>query len=87
MIINIVETGGIYCYKKDNNILYIGKTKNNFNIRNQEHRTTNVPTEFETILQQDNNISYDIMMYSKEEVEKLPIVILGVARKKVSDID
>lgn len=61
MIIDIVETGGIYCYKKDNNILYIGKTKNNFNIRDQEHRNTNNPTEFEIILRQDNNISYEII--------------------------
>lgn len=35
---------------------------------------------------QPYNTDYDIMIYSKEDVEKLPIVVLGVARKKVSDI-
>lgn len=36
---------------------------------------------------QPYNSSYDIMMFSNEEIKNLPITILGVARKKVSDID
>lgn len=39
------------------------------------------------IVLQPYNISYDIMMYSNEQIEQLPIIILGVARKKVSDIE
>ena len=34
MIIEIVECGGIYAYKLDNQFLYIGKTKNSFEKRN-----------------------------------------------------
>lgn len=36
---------------------------------------------------QPYNANYDVMYYSKEDIEKLPIVILGVAIKKVSDIE
>lgn len=39
------------------------------------------------IILQPYNSDYDIMPYSNEDIEKLPIVILGVARKKVSDIE
>lgn len=39
------------------------------------------------IVLQPYNAGYNIMMFSKDEVDKLPITILGVARKKVSDID
>ena len=39
------------------------------------------------IVLQPYNASYNIMMFSKDEVDNLPITILGVARKKVSDID
>lgn len=39
------------------------------------------------LILQPYNTEYDIMIYSKEDVEKLPIIILGVARKKVSDIN
>lgn len=39
------------------------------------------------IVLQPYNASYDIMIFSKDEVDNLPITILGVARKKVSDID
>ena len=39
------------------------------------------------LILQPYNADYDIMIYSKEDVEKLPIIVLGVARKKVSDIN
>lgn len=39
------------------------------------------------IVLQPYNASYNIMMFSKDEVDNLPITILGVARKKVSDIE
>lgn len=39
------------------------------------------------IVLQPYNTNYDIMMFSNEEIKNLPITILGVARKKVSDIE
>lgn len=39
------------------------------------------------ILLQPYNTMYDTIYYSKQDVEKLPIVILGVAIKKVSNIE
>lgn len=39
------------------------------------------------ILLQPYNTMYDTIYYSKQDIEKLPIVILGVAIKKVSNID
>lgn len=39
------------------------------------------------IVLQPYNTAYDIMMYSNNDIEKLPIVILGKAIKKVSDIE
>lgn len=36
---------------------------------------------------QPYNSNYDIMPYSNSDIENLPIVILGVARKRVSDIE
>lgn len=36
---------------------------------------------------QPYNSNYDIMPFSKDEIENLPIVILGVAKKRVSDIE
>ena len=38
------------------------------------------------IVLQPYNIAYDIIMFSNEQVKNLPITILGVAVKKVSDI-
>lgn len=38
------------------------------------------------IVLQPYNASYEVMIYSKEEIKNLPITIIGVARKKVSDI-
>lgn len=38
------------------------------------------------IVLQPYNIAYDIIMFSNEQIKKLPITILGVAIKKVSDI-
>ena len=61
MIIEIINKGGIYCYKKNNDILYIGKTKNNFNIRDYEHKNNSNPTEFENLLKNDLNILYEIL--------------------------
>ena len=36
---------------------------------------------------QPYNSNYNIMPFSKDEIENLPIVILGVAKKRVSDIE
>lgn len=33
------------------------------------------------------NNNYDMMMYSKEDVENLPIKVVGIARKKISNIE
>ena len=61
MIIEIIECGGIYAYKLDNQFLYIGKTKNSFEKRNQEHYTNNKPTDFEKILKENKNITLYIL--------------------------
>lgn len=61
MIIEIIQSGGIYCYKQNNNILYVGKTKN-FSIRDYQHRNNyENPTEFEQTLMQCSNIVLDIL--------------------------
>lgn len=39
------------------------------------------------MLLQPYNSNYDVMPFTNEEVKNLPITILGVARKKVSDIE
>lgn len=39
------------------------------------------------MLLQPYNSNYDIMTFTNEEINNLPITILGVARKKVSDIE
>lgn len=39
------------------------------------------------IVLQPYNTAYDIMMYSKEEVENLPIKVIGIAREKRTKID
>lgn len=39
------------------------------------------------IVLQPYNPGYDILMFSKKEVEDLPIKVVGIARKKITDID
>lgn len=39
------------------------------------------------ILLQPYNTSYDIMVFSKEQVEQLPITVVGIAREKRTKID
>lgn len=39
------------------------------------------------MLLQPYNSEYDIMPFTNEEIENLPIIILGVAKKRVSDIE
>lgn len=39
------------------------------------------------IILQPYNMAYDIMMFSKEEVEQLPIKVVGIAREKRTRID
>lgn len=39
------------------------------------------------IVLQPYNTAYDIMMYSKEQVEQLPIKVVGIAREKRTKID
>lgn len=72
------QTSDIETYKNKDCAVMINHTESTFK---------KVLVNEQGIVLQPYNISYDILMYSKEEVEKLPIVILGVARKKVSDID
>lgn len=38
------------------------------------------------IILQPYNASYEMMVFSKDDVENLPIIVLGIAIKKVSDI-
>lgn len=40
-----------------------------------------------SIVLQAYNPNYDIMTFTKEQVENLPIIVLGIAIKKVSDIE
>ena len=39
------------------------------------------------IVLQPYNTAYDIMMFSKEQVEQLPIKVVGIAREKRTKID
>ena len=39
------------------------------------------------IVLQPYNLAYDIMMFSKEQVEHLPIKVVGIAREKRTKID
>ena len=61
MIIEIIEEGGIYAYTLKDKYLYIGKTKNDFSIRDYQHRNNECPTDFEKILSTNNNIEFKIL--------------------------
>lgn len=61
MIIEIIEEGGIYAYTLNDKYLYIGKTKNNFSVRDYQHKNNECPTEFEKILSTNNDIKFKIL--------------------------
>lgn len=56
-------------------------------INGTEYTFKKVMVNEKGIVLQPYNDNYNVMIFSNEEIEKLPIVILGVARKKVSDIE
>jgi repressor LexA len=77
-IVLFEQTNDIETYKNKDCAVMINGTKSTFKklIINENG-----------IILQPYNMEYEMMIYSKEEVEKLPIVILGKAIKKVSDIN
>lgn len=72
------QTNDIETYKNKDCAVMINNTESTFK---------KLLVNEQGIMLQPYNASYDIMMFSKEQIENLPIVVLGVARKKVSDIE
>lgn len=72
------QTNDIETYKNKDCAVMINNTESTFK---------KLLVNEQGIVLQPYNASYDIMMFSKEQIENLPIVVLGVARKKVSDIE
>lgn len=56
-------------------------------INHSESTFKKVQVNEKGIVLQPYNASYDIRVYSNEEIKKLPIMVLGKAIKKVSDIE
>lgn len=77
-IVLFEQTNDIETYKNKDCAVMINGTKSTFK---------KVIINENGIILQPYNIEYEMLIYSKEEVEKLPIVILGKAIKKVSDIN
>jgi len=77
-IVLFEQTNDIETYKNKDCAVMINGTKSTFK---------KVIINENGIILQPYNMEYEMMIYSKEEVEKLPIVILGKAIKKVSDIN
>ena len=77
-IVLFEQTNDIETYKNKDCAVMINGTMSTFK---------KVIVNESNLILQPYNADYDIMIYSKEDVEKLPIIVLGVARKKVSDIN
>ena len=77
-IVLFEQTNDIETYKNKDCAVMINGTKSTFK---------KVIINESGIILQPYNMEYEMLIYSKEEVEKLPIVILGKAIKKVSDIN
>ena len=76
-IVIFEQTNDIETYKNKDCAVMINHTESTFK---------KVLVNEQGIVLQPYNTNYDIMMFSKDEVDNLPITILGVARKKVSDV-
>lgn len=72
------QTGDLETYKNKDCAVMINHTESTFK---------KVLVNDKGIVLQPYNTAYDIMMFSNDEINTLPIAILGVARKKVSDIE
>lgn len=77
-IVLFEQTNDIETYKNKDCAVMINGTKSTFK---------KVILNESSLILQPYNTDYDIQIYSKEDIEKLPIVILGKAIKKVSDIE
>lgn len=60
MIIEILETGGIYAYYQDKNCIYVGKTTRTFEERDKEHLSGSSP--FEIFYKQNLNLKLKILV-------------------------
>lgn len=77
-IVIFEQTNDLEKYKNKDCAIMINHTESTFK---------KVLVNDQGIVLQPYNPNYEITMYSNEDIEKLPITILGVARKKVSDIE
>ena len=77
-IVIFEQTNDIETYKNKDCAVMINGTESTFK---------KVLVNDRGIVLQPYNENYSIMMFSIDEVNSLPITILGVARKKVSDIE
>lgn len=77
-IVIFEQTNDMQSYKNKDCAVMINHTESTFK---------KVLIKEQGIVLQPYNASYDVMMYSNEEIKKLPIVVLGRAIKKVSDIE
>lgn len=77
-IVIFEQTNDLSTYKNNDCAVMINRTKSTFK---------KVVVSDKGLVLQPYNPSYEIKVYSNDEIENLPIIILGVARKKVSDIE
>lgn len=77
-IVIFEKTNDIETYKNRDCAVMINHTESTFK---------KVLVNDKGIVLQPYNTAYDIIMYSNEEIKSMPITIIGVARKKISNID
>lgn len=79
--------GDIVIFEQNDNVnLYNGKDVAVM-INGTESTFKKILVNEQGIVLQPYNIAYDIMMFSKEQVEQLPIRVVGIAKEKRTKID
>lgn len=77
-IVVFEQTNDLETYKNKDCAVMVNHTESTFK---------KISVNDKGLVLQPYNPSYNVMVFSNEEINNLPIVILGVARKKVSDIE
>ena len=72
--------------QNDDNFMYNGKDCA-IMINGTESTFKKILVNDQGVVLQPYNTAYDVMIFSKEQVEQLPIKVVGVAREKRTKID
>ena len=81
------QDGEIVIFEKDNDLEKYKNKDCAVMINHTESTFKKLLINEHGIILQPYNTNYDVMIYSEEDVNALPITVLGVAIKKVSDIE